>query len=274
MSSPNGTQSESKLSFLDHLEELRWRLVKSTLAIVFMGVFAFIFHRFIFDVIILGPRSPEFLTNVLMCKLADFLAIPGMCINSKPFEIISITMAGQFSAHIYSSLVGGLILAFPYVFQQFWLFVKPALHKHEKGYARSVIFYSSLLFFVGVLFGYYIILPLSIHFLGSYEVSSQVINQINLNSYISTFLSVLLASGVVFELPIVIYFLSKVGLVTPSFMRTYRKHAYVLVLVLAAIITPPDVFSQILVSIPLIILYEISIGISGRVARKDPSLLD
>ncbi len=274
MPSPNDTQNDHKQGFLDHLDELRSRLIKSSLAVVFMGIFVFIFHQFVFDKIILSPRSPEFITNYLFCKFADLMQMPSICINNKPFDLISITMAGQFSMHIYTSLVGGLILAFPYVFMQIWLFVKPALHKNEKKYARSVIFYSSLLFFVGVLFGYYLILPLSIHFLGSYEVSSQIENQINIISYISTFLSVLLAGGVVFELPIVIYFLSKVGLMTPAFMRTYRKHAYILILIVAAIITPPDVFSQLLVTLPLAILYEISIGISGRIARKDAALLD
>lgn len=170
--------------------------------------------------------------------------------------------------HVMSSLVIGLIFAFPYVFWEFWRFISPALMSNEKKHARWAVFSSSMLFLLGVLFGYYLILPLSVHFLGTYIVSEQVLNQINLTSYISTTMSVVLASGVVFELPIVMYFLSKIGLVTPQFLRKYRKHAIVIVLIVAAIITPPDIFSQILVSIPLLILYEVSILLSASIQRK------
>jgi sec-independent protein translocase protein TatC len=182
-------------------------------------------------------------------------------------------MAGQFSTHIMVSLIAGLIVAFPYIFWEIWSFIKPALHSNEKGHARGAVFFSSMLFLIGVLFGYYVIVPLSVHFLGGYSVSNQVVNQINLSSYISTFSSVVLASGVIFELPVIIYFLSKVGLITPVFLKKYRKHAIVVILIIAAVITPPDVFSQILVSLPLIMLYEISIIISRKVCAKNSSLL-
>jgi sec-independent protein translocase protein TatC len=182
-------------------------------------------------------------------------------------------MAGQFSTHIMVSIVAGFIVAFPYVFWEIWRFIKPALHSNEKKHARGAVFFSSLLFLTGVLFGYFVIVPLSVHFLGNYSVSEQVLNQINLGSYISTVTSVVLAAGIIFELPVIIFFLSKAGLVTPSFLRKYRKHAIVLILILAAIITPPDVFSQILVSLPLILLYEIGILISKRITAKDKSLI-
>ena len=182
-------------------------------------------------------------------------------------------MAGQFSTHIMVSLVVGFIMAFPYVFWEIWSFIKPALYSNEQKHARGAVLFSSLLFILGVLFGFYIIVPLSLDFLGSYNVSSQVLNQINLDSYISTFTSVVLASGVVFELPIVIYFLSKAGIVSPEFLKAYRKHAIVIILIIAAIITPPDVFSQILVSLPLILLYEIGIVISKRISVKNKSLM-
>ena len=183
-------------------------------------------------------------------------------------------MAGQFATHITVSLVIGLIIGFPYLFFEFWRFVRPALYSNEKKHARGSIFYTSFLFALGVLFGYYLITPLSVHFLGSYNVSSQVLNQINLSSYISTVTSIVLASGVIFELPILIFFLSKIGLISPEFLKKYRKHAVVLMLVLSAIITPPDIFSQVLVCLPLLILYEVGIGISKRVQNQQAKEFD
>ncbi len=261
------------MTFLDHLEELRWHLIRSLLAVVILAVVAFIFHNFIFDSIILAPKASDFWTNRQLCKLAEFLSTPTLCINSHPFEIININMAGQFSTHIMVSLIAGVIVAFPYIFWEFWRFVKPALYSKEKKNSRGAIFYTSLLFILGVLFGFYLIVPLSVHFLGSYSVSSQVDNTINLNSYISTVTSVVLASGVIFELPVLILFLAKAGLITPAFLRKYRKHAIVIILALAAIITPPDVFSQILVCLPLILLYEIGIRLSVKVEKKANSLV-
>jgi sec-independent protein translocase protein TatC len=256
------------MSFLDHLEELRWHIIRSLLAIFVLAVVAFLAKHIVFDKIILAPKTPEFWTNRMLCKLGQAFNIQRLCINSKPFDLKSIYMAGQFMAHIKISIIAGLTLGFPYVFYEFWKFIKPALYQNEKQHARGAIFYISLLFACGVLFGYYIISPLSVNFLGSYSVSDMVENQINLMSYVSTVTSVTLASGIVFELPAVIYFLSRVGLVTPEFLRKYRRHALILILVLAAIITPPDVFSQILVSLPLIFLYEISISISKRVQHS------
>ena len=170
--------------------------------------------------------------------------------------------------HILTSMIAGIVMAAPVVFYEFWRFIRPALYDKEKKHASGAVFYTSVLFMLGVLFGYFLIVPLSIQFLGSYSVSEQVTNQINTRSYIGTVTSISLASGVVFLLPIFSYFLSKVGILTPSFMKTYRRHAYVLMLLLAAIITPPDIFSQIMVCFPLIILYEVGIIISRRVVKK------
>ena len=256
------------MSFLEHLEVLRWHLLRSLAAILVVAIVAFIFKDIVFNIILLGPKSPEFVTNRLLCEFGQIVNVPRLCINTKPLELISIKMAGQFSMHIMVSLMSGFVLAFPYIFWEFWRFVVPALYTKEKKHARGAVFYSSMLFILGVLFGYYIITPLSIHFLGSYSVSDQVTNQINLISYVSTIASVVLASGIVFELPILVYFLSKVGLVTPRFLKKYRRHALVLILALSAIITPPDIFSQVLVAVPLIILYEVGITISRRILRK------
>jgi sec-independent protein translocase protein TatC len=261
-------KKENEMSFLEHLEVLRWHIIKAIASIIIVGIVAFIFKDILFNKILLAPKSPEFLTNRLLCELGQAVKVPKLCINTIPMELISIKMAGQFSMHIMVSLVAGFVVAFPYIFFQFWRFIVPALYPKEKKVARGAVFVSSLLFMIGVLFGYYIITPLSIHFFSSYSVSDAVTNQINLISFVSTIASILLSSGIVFELPILVFFLSKIGLITPKFLKTYRKHAIVLILIVAAIITPPDIFSQLLVSLPLILLYEASILISRRIERK------
>jgi sec-independent protein translocase protein TatC len=262
-----GNNKEGEMSFLEHLEELRWHIIRSIIAIVVLMIAAFIFKNFIFDTIIMGPKHADFFTNRMLCNLADKYNIPSLCINSKGFQLINIKMSGQLTTHIAISMVAGLILAFPVIVWEFWKFFKPALHPNEAKHARGAVFATSMLFFVGVLFGYYLLAPLSIHFLSSYEVSPDVLNQINVRSYIGTLSSICLATGVVFELPIVAFFLTKIGVVTPTFMRKYRRHAIVVIFIVAAIITPPDVFSQTLVAIPLLILYEVSIFISAKVMR-------
>ncbi len=261
-------KKSEEMSFLGHLEELRWHIVRSMLAVIVLAIVAFIFNDIVFDTIILAPKSPEFWSNRMMATMADLTGIESLRINDKPFQIINISMAGQFSTHIRVSLIAGLIASFPYIFYEVWRFISPALHENEKQHSRGSIFFISILFFLGVLFGYYVITPLSVHFLGNYNVSEEVLNQINLRSYIGTVTSVTLACGIVFELPVIIFFLSKVGLVTPDGLKKYRRHAIVGTLLLSAIITPPDMFSQILVSIPIIILYEAGILISGRIQRK------
>ncbi|HCR90211.1 MAG: twin arginine-targeting protein translocase TatC [Bacteroidetes bacterium GWF2_42_66] len=256
------------MSFLEHLEVLRWHIVRSFAAILVFAILAFIFSDFIFDAIILKPRSVDFWTNRMFAIAADYFGMESLRINTTPLSLISISMSGQFSADMTISLITGLIVASPYVIYEFWSFMKPALYDNERKHARGAAFYMSVLFVMGVLFGYYLIVPLSIDFLGSYSVSAEVTNQIYMISYISTVASICLASGVVFELPIFIFFLSKVGLISPEFLRKYRKHAYIVLLILAAIITPPDIFSQVLVCIPLVILYEVSIVVSKHVVKR------
>lgn len=260
--------TDGDMTFLQHLEELRWHIIRAILAIVAGAIVAFMFKNFIFDTVILAPNNPDFITNRLLCRLADAVNAPALCINQNPVELISIKMSGQFTTHINISLVAGLIMAFPYVFWEFWSFFRPALYEKERKYARGAVAMASLLFLTGILFGYFIITPLSINFLGSYRVSDIVNNQINITSYIGSVTSVALSAGITFELPIVVFFLARIGVVTPEFMRKYRRHSVVVVLLVAAVITPPDVFSLILVTIPLILLYELSIFIAARVVRK------
>jgi len=264
-----GKKKPDEMSFLEHVEALRWHLIRSILAIVLVAIAAFFFKDFIFGEVILAPKSPEFFTNEMMCMFGKLIDVEAICINQNPFKIMNIQMTGQFMIHIKISLIAGLVVAFPLVFNEFWRFLKPALRKKEIKHSRGAVFSASVLFSLGALFGYYLIVPLSVNFLGNYNVSPEVTNEINLGSYIQTFTSVVLASAVVFELPVLIYFLSKIGIVTPKFLKKYRKHSLVIILALSAIITPPDVFSQILVSLPLIVLYEVGIRISKRIEKKN-----
>jgi len=263
-------KNKEEMSFLDHLEILRWHLIRSGIAILLFSILAFIFKEIIFDVVLLAPKDPNFLTYRFLCNISQALALgDALCIKESPFSLMNINMAGQFSAHLLTSFYAGFILAFPYVFWEIWRFVLPALKEKEAKVSRGIVFFSSLLFLTGVIFGYFVIAPLSINFLGSYQVSQTVANQISLTSFISTVTTISLANGIIFELPILVYFLTKIGLLTPEFMRTYRRHAMVITLILSAIITPPDITSQILVSFPLIILYEISIQISKAIVKKN-----
>ena len=260
-------EEEKEMTFWDHLEELRGHIFRSMGVIFVMSIAAFLAKSFIFDVIILAPKDEHFITNRLLCRLGELLSIDALCIGRLNLSMQNINMSGQFMTHLYVSMVAGLIVAAPYVIWEMWRFIMPALKPKEKMYSRGAVFFSSLLFMAGVAFAYFLIVPLTINFLGTYQVSQDIPNQIQLNSYISTVISVTIAVGIVFELPILVYFLTRIGIVTPTFMRKNRKIMLVLVLVLSAIITPPDVFSQILVCIPLIGLYELSIKISERVHK-------
>jgi len=253
------------MSFWSHLEELRSHLVRSAIAIVLLAIGAFIAKDFIFDYVILAPKEPYFITNRAFCYVSELLSAPALCINKYPVQIINIELAGQFKTHIIVSLIVGIIVAFPYILGEFWSFIKPALHPNERANSKGAVVVTSLLFLSGVCFSYFLIVPLTINFLGSYQVSALVENQIALRSYITTVTMVTFATGLVFELPVIVYFLSRVGLLTPEFMKKNRKIAFILIIALSAIITPPDVISQVLVGIPLYVLYEISIGISKRV---------
>ena len=256
------------MSFLEHLEVMRWHLLRSIAAVVILALVAFVFKDIVFDKIILAPKEPPFPTNRWLCQLGDWLGLERICINQNPFSLQTVKMAEQFSMHIIVSLVAGVVVAFPYIFWEFWRFIVPALYDKEKNTAQGAVFFTSLLFILGVLFGYYIISPLSVNFLGNYKVSESVISAPTLRSYVQTITSVVLAAGLVFQLPILVYFLSKVGLVTPDFLKKYRRHSLILIVTLSAVITPPDVFSQVLVALPLMVLYEIGIGISKRIMKQ------
>lgn len=263
-------EEESQMSFLDHLEILRWHLIRIAIALGIATSLAFFFKYIVFDVIVLAPIFDDFITYRGFCKLSHLMSMGDkLCFEEMKFELINISMAGQFSMHIIVSLVAGFIVSFPYFLYEVWRFIKPALKKKERNFARGLVFWGSLLFMMGVSFGYFVITPLSVQFLGGYTVSEFVYNQINLRSYITTVTTITLACGLIFQLPIVVYFLSKLGFVNPKLMKQYRRHAIIAVLILAAIITPPDISSQVLVALPLFVLYEVSILVSRAVVGKE-----
>lgn len=258
------------LSFWEHAEVLRRYLLRSFVMVFILAVAAFFFKDFLFGELILGPSKSSFITYKALCMLGGYLNLPSLCLDEVPLKLINIDLTGQFRWHLVISLIAGFIIAFPFVIWQFWLFVKPALYDTEKRNSRGVILYISMLFIIGVLFGYYIITPLTLNFLAHYELSSVIKNQITISSYISMVSLLPLSTGLVFELPVLVWFIAKAGLISSAFLKRNRKYAIIIILIAAGIITPStDVFSQLLVSLPLYILYEISIVICRRVYREN-----
>lgn len=270
---PPDPPKEKEMSFWEHLDELRWHLVRSIAAVLVLAIVAFIFKDFIFDRVILAPIRQDFLTTRLLCAFSEYVGVQALCLDNSKLEIINIRMSGQFLTHMYISVMAGIILAFPYILHEIWSFIKPALKPNEKKYSGGAVIVCSILFLAGVLFSYFLIVPLTINFLGTYQVSDAVANNVSLSSYISTVVSVSLSVGIVFELPVFVFFFTRLGILTPDYLKRNRKYTLVILLVIAAIITPPDIFSQVMVVIPLLGLYELSIVISGRVYRKRQSEL-
>jgi sec-independent protein translocase protein TatC len=261
---------EREMSFLDHLEELRWHVVRSLGAIVFFMIFAFINIEWIFTNILFAPGRVDFPTFRWLCALGEWIGSKeAFCVEQIPFKIQSRLMTGQFTMSITSSFVIGLVVSFPYVVWELWRFVRPGLYNRERKSSRGAVAAISFLFLLGVGFGYYIMSPLMISFLANYTISPMIVNEFDITSYVGTIITVVFGSGVLFQLPVVMYFLTKVGIVTPTFLRQYRKHAVVIILIIGAIVTPSaDPLSQALISLPLYLLYEISILISANVLRK------
>ncbi|MEN2280604.1 twin-arginine translocase subunit TatC [Algoriphagus sp. SE2] len=261
-------EEEEGMSFLDHLEALRWHLLRSISAILILSVAAFIAKGFVFGIVILGPSKVDFITYRWLCNVSDYFGMAALCIDELPFTIQSRQMTGQFTMHMTSSFVVGFIAAFPFVFWEIWRFISPGLYDQEKNAARGAVFFVSLLFFLGAAFGYYILSPLSINFLSNYQLDPSILNEFDITSYVSTLTMLVLASAIMFQLPVVVYFLAMSGLVTSGMLRSYRRHAIVVILVLAAVITPPDVISQILIAMPILVLYEAGIQIAKRLEKK------
>ncbi|MES2382255.1 MAG: twin-arginine translocase subunit TatC [Bacteroidota bacterium] len=261
---------KKEMTFFDHIDELRSHLMRSVIAIFLGAVLAFFNKYILFDIIIFGPMRIDFLSYRILCKLSYWAkGTDEYCIKSINFELKNIDMTGQFTQHLWIAFIAGVIIAFPYILWQLWRFIKPALSKKEIGYARGLVFFSSILFFIGIAFGYFFLAPVSVSFMGSYKVSELVSNEINLESYISFVSTITFACGLMFEMPILVYFLVKIGILSSRLMSKYRKHALVVILVLAAVLTPsPDMASQILMAIPLYALFELSIFIAKGVESK------
>jgi len=258
---------EKEMSFLDHLEELRWHIIRSIMAIIIFTIGAFWFVKWIFDNIILYPAKKDFPFWRWLCALGQWVGNPDLCIDDIPLQIQSRFMTGQFTITIVAGLVIGLIIAFPYVAWEIWRFIKPGLKARERNNSRGAVAAISLLFAAGISFGYFIISPLMVYVMVNYRISDMIVNEFDITSYVTTMVALVFGAGILFELPVVIYFLSKIGLVTPRFLRQYRKHSVIVILIIAAIITPPDPLSQVLISLPLYLLFEISIIISARVEK-------
>ena len=265
---------QHEMTFIDHLEALRWHIIRAAISVLVFTLAAFLAKDFLFHDLILGPSRGDFWTYRKFCEFGNWIGAPSLCIGEPTFDLQNRQMSGQLTMHISSSFVVGLALAFPYTFWEIWRFVKPGLYPHERQNSHGAVFFVSILFLLGLLFGYYIAAPLSINFLASYQLDATIENQIDLQSYISTLTTMSLSCALVFELPMIVFFLAKAGLITPEIMRLYRKHAIVIILILAAIITPPDVSAQIIVTIPIILLYELSINIARIVRRNDTARLN
>lgn len=264
-----GQNMEAEMSFFDHLEALRWHLIRAAIAIVIFTSAAFYFYHFIFDTIILGPSRPDFWTYRMLCKLGDLLHSDGFCITKINITLINTEMAGQFTLQINSCLLIGITLGFPYLLYEIWLFIKPALHEKERKAATGFVFYASFLFILGILFGYYVITPESVNFLSSYTVSDKIQNLFDMDSYLSSVATLTLATGLVFQLPILVYILSSLGILTPKFMKSGRRYAIIIILIVSAVITPtPDMMTMTIVSIPLFVLYEVGIVVAGVVEKR------
>lgn len=251
------------MNFFEHIEELRWHLFRSVIFLLLITILIFIFSKFVFEDIIFGPLNKEFWSYRVLCQIAN-----DFCVKEIPVKLINTELAGQFFLHIKTAFMLGIMASVPYFLWEIWRFILPALHSDEKNYARVLLGIGFFLFLTGAAFGYFIIFPITLLFLTGYTVSQDIVNMPNVSNYFENLSDTVLWTGIMFELPVIAYFLSKVGILTTDFMHTYRKHLYIVILILAAAITPsPDIFSQIMVAIPLFILFEISVMVVARVEK-------
>jgi sec-independent protein translocase protein TatC len=268
----------NEMTFIEHLEELRWHIIRAVGSILVFAIIAYFNIKTIYREVILAPGKVDFWTYRMFCKLGEKLEVEDLCIKVMNFKLQSLGVGDQFTMGLTSSIIIGLLFAFPYAFWEIWRFIKPGLRPSERRAANGAVFYVTFLFFAGVFFGYFIVTPLALNFLANYTLDETIVNEFAITSYISTVTTLTLACGIAFQLPVVVFVLSKVGILTPKFMREYRRHAIIIILIVSAIITPsPDIYSQLLVAMPLTLLYEISIFVSGKVEkakREDAILMD
>jgi len=262
-------EEKAEMSFIEHLEVLRGHLFRSVLAIAAGAIVFIVYNTFFVQQVLMGPTHANFPTYKWLCKLGHAIGLGDkMCMKDIGLKMQSTSVSGQFSMYFTLIFVGGIIVAFPYIFWEFWRFIKPALTKKELSRTRGVIFWVSFLFFLGILFGYFVIAPYTVNFFANFQLDENIENRWTITSYIDTLVPLILGTGLAFQLPLVMFFLAKVGLMSPDFLRRNRKYAIVIILILAGIITPPDVISQIICTIPLWLLYEISIWLTAKVQKE------
>ncbi|NDC41098.1 MAG: twin-arginine translocase subunit TatC [Chitinophagia bacterium] len=270
----NNINPTAEMGFLDHIEALRWHIVRSLVAVVALSIVVFLKIEWIFDKIIMGPAHKDFISYKFFCALGNFFHYPSFCLDEIELEFQNTQVTGQFMMSLSVSMMLGFIVSIPYIFWELWRFIKPALKSEEVRYANGIVFWCSLLFFSGVLFAYFVLAPYTINFFSNYHLSKNVKNIFMLDNYYETMSNLMLGLGLVFQLPVVVYFLSKIGILTPQFMRTRRRYAILILFIVAETITPPDLFSCLLVFFPLYGLFEISIFVSERALRKQKKLLN
>lgn len=255
-----------QMTFLQHLDELRWRLIRIAIAVILVGVVLWIYQEWVMNHIFLILKEKEFITFRLLCEYVN------ICVDSTSVKMQSMTVSGQFNYAMMMSIMGGIIINAPYIFYQIWSFVKPGLKQNELSAAKGLVFYVSLCFFLGIIFGYFVVAPLTVQFFGGFQISNEIENNFTVGSYMGTIISTVFYTGILFLLPIVSYILTKIGLIGPEFLKKYRRHAIVVILIISAVITPPDMLSQIIVSLPIIVLYEIGIVVSTRTIKNKTAI--
>lgn len=260
--------SELEMTFFEHLDALRPHLVRGVLVMLVLVIVAFACKGFIIDTVLMGPKSPDFPMNKLLAKISETTGVETLATEGSDFSMINTTMFGQFQLHITISVVTALVLSIPYLLWEIWQFVKPALTRRERKGTRMFVFYVSLCFFIGLSFGYFLIAPLTVNFLTNYVASADIVNMIDVGSYLSTVINASLISALMFQLPLLVYFLTRIGILSPAFLRKYRRHAIMILALFAALITPPDLMSLVLVLVPVYALYEFSVNLSARTRRK------
>lgn len=269
----SNNEDKAEMSFFDHLEDLRWHLVRSAFALVAFSIFGFVYTQEILDNVIFGPTNADFPSYIALCKLSHWIGMGDkLCITPVKVTFLNYKMVGQIMLQFKLAFMIGFVCAFPYIFWEFWRFVKPALKEKELKGARGAIFWVSFQFFLGIAFAYFLMAPFTINFLASYTVTDKALNQFFMDDYFDLMTQIVLGMGLLFELPILVFFLTKLGILTPDFLRAYRRHAIVVILILAAVITPPDLIDQLIVFAPLYCLYEISIFVSKKALRDRESV--
>ena len=265
------SDEQAEMSFLDHLEELRWHIIRSVIALLVCAIFVFAYSDWVVEDVLFAPTRPDFISARWLCAFGKNIGIgEALCFQPIQAQFLETTMTGQFIASFTLAFIGGFILAFPYIFWEFWRFVRPALSEKELKKTRGVIFWVSLLFFTGVLFGYFILTPFMVNFYFNYKLSAQITIMPSFSDYLENLIYTTAGIGVLFQMPLLVMLLARIGIVTARFLRTYRRHAFVIILIAAAIITPStDPFSLTIVTIPLYLLFEASIVLAGRVRKEE-----